>query len=106
MIPDNITKPGKNVPDCFGIAYSDLSEADCAECESNDGCRLSNNNKIGKTAFIICVNDSIRAAVIDDKEKAQSEMNQLKLKDFVTSSMSKEEYEDIMFWHLHEVKIL
>ncbi len=66
--------------------------------------------------FIICNNDDIRYAVVGDEERAKLRMQALKSADMEKQGLSQhkigkqnkylsqiEEYENLMFWHLHEV---
>lgn len=60
-------------------------------------------------ACIICMNDSTEAVVIDDAKKALSEMEKLKEKHkktigFLINDLN--DYNDIYFWHLHEVPVI
>ena len=58
-----------------------------------------------KTAFILCMNDSTEAVVIDDIEKAKVELEKLKKKHQKIFSPCKE-YNDVFFWHLHDVPVI
>ena len=57
------------------------------------------------TAFIICMNDATEAVVIDDITKAKEEMKKLKKKHQKKHSPCKE-YNDVFFWHLHDVPVI
>jgi len=58
-----------------------------------------------KTAYVICNNDSIEAVIIDDFQKARSELIRLK-EDHHKLSPKCDGYSDIYFWHIHEVPVI
>jgi hypothetical protein len=58
-----------------------------------------------KNAYIICMNDSTKAVVIDDIEKAKVELKKLKKKHHNTYPYC-DEYDDVFFWHLHDVPVI
>jgi hypothetical protein len=58
-----------------------------------------------KIAYIICVNDSTEAVVIDDMSKALKEKDRLK-KEHQKKIPPCKEYEDVFFWHLHDVPVV
>jgi len=57
------------------------------------------------TAFIICMNDSTEAVVIDDMKKALAEQERL-MKEHQTRYSNCLEYDDVFFWHLHDVPVI
>ncbi len=57
------------------------------------------------TAFIVCMNDSTLAVIIDDIEKAKVELERLKLEHQKRISPCNE-YNDVLFWHLHDVPVI
>jgi len=56
-------------------------------------------------AFIICMNDSTLAVIIDDIEKAKVELERLK-KEHQKKISPCNEYNDVFFWHLHDVPVI
>ena len=58
-----------------------------------------------KTAYIICMNDSTKAVIIDDLKKALVEKTRLKEEHQKKISPCKE-YNDVYFWHLHDVPVI
>jgi hypothetical protein len=60
-------------------------------------------------AYVICANDSIKAVVLDDEEKALKESKKFADEYFKTHSFNfrdRAEYDHLVFWHLHEVEVL
>lgn len=60
-------------------------------------------------AFIICCNDSTELIVTGSEEKANEHLNILKTQDKISDRWkhtSQEDYDNMLFWHLHEVKIV
>ena len=60
-------------------------------------------------AYVICVNDSIRAVVLDNEKRAEIIMRGLKEIDYdITrySFGSRQEYDDLQYWHVHAVEVL
>jgi len=57
------------------------------------------------TAFIVCMNDSTLAVIIDDVEKAKDELKRLK-KEHHKIVTPCDEYNDVFFWHLHDVPVI
>lgn len=61
------------------------------------------------TAYIICMNDSMSAVVLDDEEKAITEMGILKKKYWEKHSWfytDYKEYSHLAYWHIHEAEVL
>ena len=58
-----------------------------------------------KIAYVICVNDSTKAVVIDDEKKAEIEMKKLKEKHRQKSKWDNN-YIFVYNWYLREVPIL
>ena len=56
-------------------------------------------------AQVICSNDAVKGVVLRTKEEAKIHMKELKKIDFkrYQYQMSFKAYEDLSFWHLHEV---
>jgi len=60
-------------------------------------------------AFVLCANDGIEAVVLEDEEKANAELLNLKEKHwerFRHSFSSREHFDDMIYWHLHEVPVI
>ena len=55
-----------------------------------------------KRVFIICNNDDIRYAVIDDEGKAKSIKDKMEKED--TEKKERGQYMMISYWHIHEVQ--
>lgn len=58
-------------------------------------------------AFVICLNDAIKAVVLDDPKKANKEMNRLK-KEYkeVSHYQDEETFDHLAYWHTTEVPVL
>jgi hypothetical protein len=67
-----------------------------------------------KNAYVICCNDSIEFIVIDDYEKAEMKLSELRnkyrndwLKKYIDTSMFDfyyKQYNNSFFWHIHTVE--
>lgn len=60
------------------------------------------------TAYVLFMNDSPEAVVLDNEEKALEELKKLSKHHFLSyhHGYSKEEYSIAVCWHIHEVPIL
>jgi len=59
--------------------------------------------------YVICANDSIKGAVINDEQGAKRKMRELSNQDYKSyhfSFDSREDYDHCVFWHIHEPEIL
>lgn len=59
-------------------------------------------------AYVICANNSIEGAVLDDEERALEESKRLADEYFKTHSFNfrdRAEYDHLIFWHLHETEV-
>jgi len=56
-------------------------------------------------AYVICMNDALEGVVLGTPAKAKFELEKLKKKHQKRFSPCKE-YNDIFFWHVHDVEIL
>jgi len=56
-------------------------------------------------AYIICMNDVTKAVVIDDIKKALAEQDRL-MKEHQKTISPCSEYDDVFFWHLHDVPVV
>lgn len=52
-----------------------------------------------KTAYVICLNDSIRYVVIDDEERAKAKMAELR----DAYAKRNPQNRDILYWHIDAV---
>jgi hypothetical protein len=60
-------------------------------------------------AHVICFNDGVEAVVIDDIDFANSELERLKNKYYEKVKFqfeNREQYDQIVYWHIHSVKLL
>lgn len=58
-----------------------------------------------RKAHIICCNDAIKAAILDDKDLAESKMSIMKEEYFDKHQITLED-KDTLYWHIHTVDIL
>lgn len=62
-----------------------------------------------KTAYVLCCNDSIKAVVIEDEQRAMEELVRLE-KQFVVTyqyyNKTEEDFRNQYYWHLHSVPLL
>lgn len=59
-----------------------------------------------KTAYVICINDSVEHVVIDDDQLAEKKLAELKAAYWERNKWSfrdLESYEAICYWHIHTV---
>jgi len=60
-------------------------------------------------AYIICMNDRTEAVVLNNEGKALAEMKKLSDEYYERNKWnfkSKDEYEHMCYWHLHEVRVI
>lgn len=60
-------------------------------------------------AFVICVNDSIEGVVLNDEQRALQKMGEIADNHFKTihhGCSTREEYDNLLFWHLHETETI
>jgi hypothetical protein len=65
-----------------------------------------------KKAFVICMNDGVKAVVLDDEERAEIKKEELAKQHYeqvwlrANTNCTYDEYRQICFWHFHETKVL
>ena len=60
-------------------------------------------------AFVLCANDRVEAVVLDDADRAESELKKLRDKYWESrkhSFDSEEEFDAIVFWRIHNVEVI